>query len=112
MSGSLFTSTSLHYPSLSLPPSCLSLPPAPFDTSNSSLDYLRGTLGRSYMCREEQTLAVTVNFSLNTFQLQVQPFGLTGDQFGAGTVGYHFMWYYGLPFNVSGEDLFQSQKCG
>ncbi|KAK6309622.1 hypothetical protein J4Q44_G00195030 [Coregonus suidteri] len=55
----------------------------PFSASNSSLDYLRGTLGRSYMCREEQTLAVTVNFSLNTFQLQVQPFGLTGYQFGA-----------------------------
>ncbi|XP_045560525.1 lysosome-associated membrane glycoprotein 1 isoform X1 [Salmo salar] len=55
----------------------------PFSASNSSLDYLRGTLGRSYMCREEQTLAVAVNFSLNTFQLQVQPFGLTGDQFGA-----------------------------
>ncbi|XP_038863144.1 lysosome-associated membrane glycoprotein 1-like [Salvelinus namaycush] len=54
-----------------------------FSASNSSLDYLRGTLGRSYMCREEQTLAVTVNFSLNTFQLQVQPFGITGDQFGA-----------------------------
>ncbi|XP_071210693.1 lysosome-associated membrane glycoprotein 1-like [Salvelinus alpinus] len=55
----------------------------PFSASNSSLDYMRGTLGRSYMCREEQTLAVTVNFSLNTFQLQVQPFGITGDQFGA-----------------------------
>uniref|UniRef100_A0A8C7UFX8 Lysosomal associated membrane protein 1b n=1 Tax=Oncorhynchus mykiss TaxID=8022 RepID=A0A8C7UFX8_ONCMY len=55
----------------------------PFSASNSSLDYLHGTLGRSYMCREEQTLAVAVNFSLNTFQLQVQPFGLTGDQFGA-----------------------------
>jgi galactitol-specific phosphotransferase system IIC component len=38
------------------------------------------------MCREEQTLAVAVNFSLNTFQLQVQPFGLTGDQFGTGTI--------------------------
>lgn len=60
--------------------------PEPFSASNSSLDYLRGTLGRSYMCREEQTLAVAVNFSLNTFQLQVQPFGLTGDQFGAGTI--------------------------
>ncbi|KAL0963514.1 hypothetical protein UPYG_G00307430 [Umbra pygmaea] len=50
--------------------------------SNHSLDYLRGTLGRSYMCREEQTLAVTSDFSVNTFQLQVQPFNLTGDQFG------------------------------
>ncbi|CAB1346478.1 unnamed protein product [Coregonus sp. 'balchen'] len=55
----------------------------PFSASNSSLDYLRGTLGHSYVCHEEQTLAVAVNFSLNTFQLQVQPFGLTRDQFGA-----------------------------
>ncbi|KAK6325743.1 hypothetical protein J4Q44_G00050850 [Coregonus suidteri] len=54
---------------------------APFNTSNSSLDYLRGSLGRSYMCSSEQTLAVDQNFSLNTFQLQVQPFGLTRGQF-------------------------------
>ncbi|XP_045555522.1 lysosome-associated membrane glycoprotein 1 [Salmo salar] len=54
---------------------------APFDTSNSSLDYLRGSLGRSYMCISEQTLAVDQNFSLNTFQLQVQPFGITRGQF-------------------------------
>ncbi|XP_012993292.1 lysosome-associated membrane glycoprotein 1b [Esox lucius] len=54
----------------------------PIAESNGSLDYLRGTAGRSYMCREEQTLAVTVNFSLNTFQLQVQPFNLTGAEFG------------------------------
>lgn len=55
----------------------------PFSASNSSLDYLRGTAGRSYMCREEQTLQVVQDFSINTFQLQVQPFGLNGDQFGA-----------------------------
>ncbi|KAM4608993.1 lysosome-associated membrane glycoprotein 1b [Polymixia lowei] len=54
-----------------------------FKASNNSLDYLQGTLGRSYMCREEQTLDVVQDFSINTFQLQVQPFGLTGDQFGA-----------------------------
>uniref|UniRef100_A0A3Q0TAP7 Lysosomal associated membrane protein 1b n=1 Tax=Amphilophus citrinellus TaxID=61819 RepID=A0A3Q0TAP7_AMPCI len=51
--------------------------------SNSSLDYLRGTLGYSYFCREEQTLNVTRNLSINTFQLQVQPFGVSGDKFGA-----------------------------
>nr|XP_046195358.1 lysosome-associated membrane glycoprotein 1-like [Oncorhynchus gorbuscha] len=54
---------------------------APFNTSNSSLDYLRGSLGRSYMCSSEQTLAVDQNFSLNTFHLQVQPFGITRGQF-------------------------------
>ncbi|CAJ1079624.1 lysosome-associated membrane glycoprotein 1b [Xyrichtys novacula] len=56
---------------------------APFSTRNNSLDYLQGTLGHSYMCREEQTLDVTQELSINTFQLQVQPFGLKGGQFGA-----------------------------
>ncbi|KAM7380359.1 hypothetical protein PAMP_003661 [Pampus punctatissimus] len=55
----------------------------PFSAHNSSLDYLQGTLGYSYMCREEQTLDVAQNLSINTFQVQVQPFGLAGDQFGA-----------------------------
>lgn len=55
----------------------------PFFAQNRSLDYLRGTLGYSYMCREKQTLTVAPNLSINTFQVQLQPFGLTGDQFGA-----------------------------
>ncbi|XP_053184397.1 lysosome-associated membrane glycoprotein 1b [Scomber japonicus] len=55
----------------------------PFSAKNGSLDYLRGTLGFSYMCREEQTLDVAQSLSINTFQLQVQPFGLAGEQFGA-----------------------------
>ncbi|XP_075962989.1 lysosome-associated membrane glycoprotein 1b isoform X1 [Anarhichas minor] len=55
----------------------------PLSANNRSLDYLRGTFGFSYMCHEEQTLSVAPDFSINTFQLQVQPFGLTGDQFGA-----------------------------
>ncbi|XP_060909356.1 lysosome-associated membrane glycoprotein 1b [Labrus mixtus] len=55
----------------------------PFSTNNNSLDYLQGTLGYSYMCRQEQTLDVTQDLSINTFQLQVQPFGLDGDHFGA-----------------------------
>ncbi|XP_042350542.1 lysosome-associated membrane glycoprotein 1b [Plectropomus leopardus] len=55
----------------------------PVSAHNRSLDYLRGTLGYSYMCREEQTLDVADDLTINTFQVQVQPFGLTGDQFGA-----------------------------
>ncbi|KAM9860827.1 lysosome-associated membrane glycoprotein 1a [Aulostomus maculatus] len=54
---------------------------APFSASNTSLDYLRSTLGRSYMCNAEQTLLVVPTFSLNTFRLQVQPFGVTTNQF-------------------------------
>ncbi|CAJ1049862.1 lysosome-associated membrane glycoprotein 1 [Xyrichtys novacula] len=54
---------------------------APFLASNTSLDYLRSTLGRSYMCNAEQTLAVVPTFSLNTFRVQVQPFEVTTNQF-------------------------------
>lgn len=54
---------------------------APISASNTSLDYLRSTLGRSYMCNAEQTLAVVPTFSLNTFRLQVQPFEVTTNQF-------------------------------
>lgn len=54
-----------------------------FSVQNRSLDYLRGTLGYSYMCREEQTLSVAPSLSINTFQVQLQPFGLTGDKFAA-----------------------------
>uniref|UniRef100_UPI0037E720D5 lysosome-associated membrane glycoprotein 1a n=1 Tax=Semicossyphus pulcher TaxID=241346 RepID=UPI0037E720D5 len=53
----------------------------PFRASNDSLDYLRSTLGRSYMCNAEQTLTVVPTFSLNTFRVQVQPFEVTTNQF-------------------------------
>lgn len=49
---------------------------------NTTLNYMVGTLGHSYMCQKEKILSVTQDFSLNTFQLQVQPFGVNGD-FGA-----------------------------
>uniref|UniRef100_A0A8C5N518 Lysosome-associated membrane glycoprotein 1 n=1 Tax=Gouania willdenowi TaxID=441366 RepID=A0A8C5N518_GOUWI len=54
---------------------------APFVASNTSLSYLWSTLGHSYMCNAEQTLAVERDFSLNTFKLQIQPFGVTTHQF-------------------------------
>lgn len=50
---------------------------------NTTLKYMVGTLGHSYMCQKEKSLSVTQDFSLNTFQLQVQPFGVNGN-FGAG----------------------------
>lgn len=53
-----------------------------FSAHNDSLDYLRGISGFSYMCRSTQTLEVSQDFSLNTYLLHVQPFGLTEDQFG------------------------------
>ncbi|KAM9344109.1 lysosome-associated membrane glycoprotein 1b isoform 2-T2 [Pholidichthys leucotaenia] len=53
-----------------------------FFAQNRSLDYMRGTLGYSFKCHGEQTLNVTQNASINTFLLQVQPFGVKGDSFG------------------------------
>ncbi|XP_033843027.1 lysosome-associated membrane glycoprotein 1b [Periophthalmus magnuspinnatus] len=54
-----------------------------FSAHNDSLDYLRGSLGFSYMCQSAQTLEVSPDFSLNTYLLHVQPFDLTGDAFGS-----------------------------
>lgn len=55
-----------------------------FFVQNQSLNYLHGSMGHSYKCREKQTLDVAPNFLINTFQVQVQPFGLSGDHFSAG----------------------------
>lgn len=54
-----------------------------FFVQNQSLNYLHGSMGHSYKCREKQTLDVAPNFLINTFQVQVQPFGLSGDHFSA-----------------------------
>ncbi|XP_077584634.1 lysosome-associated membrane glycoprotein 1-like isoform X1 [Stigmatopora nigra] len=53
----------------------------PFSARNSSLKYLGATLGYSYMCHEEQTLAVVEALSINAFQVQLQPFNITRNQF-------------------------------
>lgn len=53
----------------------------PMFVRNTDLDYFQGTLGYSYMCHEEQIISVGQNFSLNTFQLQVQPFSVHDDVF-------------------------------
>lgn len=63
----------------------VSLDPVSF--SNSSLQYMQGSLGRSYMCNVEEVLPVVSSLSLHTFDLQVQPFGVHGNQFGPGTLG-------------------------
>uniref|UniRef100_A0A8C7YUA4 Lysosome-associated membrane glycoprotein 1 n=1 Tax=Oryzias sinensis TaxID=183150 RepID=A0A8C7YUA4_9TELE len=59
---------------------------SPFSASNTSLDYLRSSLGHSYMCNAEQTLFVVSTFSINMFELQVQPFGVTSTQFASAEV--------------------------
>lgn len=67
---------------------CLST--ASLTASNTSLNYLQSTLGRSYMCNAEQVLSVAQVFSLNTFKLQVQPFNVTANRFATGTSDIHF----------------------
>lgn len=54
-----------------------------FVASNSSLDYLQCSVGRSYMCSTEQMLGVVPTFSINTFRLQLQPFNVTANKFSA-----------------------------
>uniref|UniRef100_A0A665VXK8 Lysosome-associated membrane glycoprotein 1 n=1 Tax=Echeneis naucrates TaxID=173247 RepID=A0A665VXK8_ECHNA len=53
----------------------------PFSARNLSLNYLQSSVGYSYMCNAEQTLVVESTFSVNTFKLQVQPFGINTTQF-------------------------------
>lgn len=61
-----------------------SLVPSPgrFKTENTSLHYLQTTLGKSYMCQAEQVLQVTTNFSINVFELHVQPFKVDNSKYG------------------------------
>uniref|UniRef100_A0A3B4B051 Lysosome-associated membrane glycoprotein 1 n=1 Tax=Periophthalmus magnuspinnatus TaxID=409849 RepID=A0A3B4B051_9GOBI len=76
------TSNKYHLSGVSL---VVNWPNVPANTSavNSSLNYLRSSLGHSYMCNSEQTLVVLPTFSINTFKLQVQPFGVTTTQFSS-----------------------------
>lgn len=95
--------------------------PAPLSASNSSLDYLQSTLGRSYLCSAEQTLPVVAAFSLNTFRLQVQPFGVTTGQFSTGqplsqpassylTTLVYFILTLSTSFNNNKKFLFHVEK--
>ncbi|TSQ81027.1 Lysosome-associated membrane glycoprotein 2 [Bagarius yarrelli] len=52
-----------------------------FTAANTNLSLWEASLGSSYMCKKEQSFNITDDFILNTFELQVQPFGVTNDQF-------------------------------
>ncbi|XP_038658685.1 lysosome-associated membrane glycoprotein 1-like [Scyliorhinus canicula] len=52
-----------------------------FMAKNESLNYLQTTLGKSYVCRSEQTLQVNPNFSINAFEIQVQPFRVNDSKY-------------------------------
>ncbi|XP_067848579.1 lysosome-associated membrane glycoprotein 1a [Heptranchias perlo] len=53
-----------------------------FMAQNTSLTYLQTTLGKSYMCHSEQMLQVNPNFSINAFELHVQPFKVDNSKYG------------------------------
>lgn len=78
----MWSACKVHHVESQLPP--LSPSAETFFVQNQSLNYLHGSVGHSYKCREKQTLNVAQNFFINTFQVQVQPFGLSGDHFSAG----------------------------
>ncbi|KAK3563815.1 hypothetical protein QTP86_002755 [Hemibagrus guttatus] len=52
-----------------------------FTAVNTNLSLWEASLGSSYMCKKEQSFNITDALILNTFDLQVQPFGVTNDKF-------------------------------
>uniref|UniRef100_V9KKC9 Lysosome-associated membrane glycoprotein 2 n=1 Tax=Callorhinchus milii TaxID=7868 RepID=V9KKC9_CALMI len=49
--------------------------------TNGNLSYWHASLGSSYLCNKEQRLSVSVNLTINTFNVWVQPFQLKGENF-------------------------------
>uniref|UniRef100_A0A8C4RHT0 Lysosome-associated membrane glycoprotein 1 n=1 Tax=Erpetoichthys calabaricus TaxID=27687 RepID=A0A8C4RHT0_ERPCA len=48
-----------------------------------SMTQKKTSFGKSYTCKAEQTLLVSSDFSVNAFDLQIQPFGVHDGQFSA-----------------------------
>uniref|UniRef100_UPI00398EB800 lysosome-associated membrane glycoprotein 1a n=1 Tax=Pristiophorus japonicus TaxID=55135 RepID=UPI00398EB800 len=53
-----------------------------FTAENTNLTYLQTTLGKSYLCLSKQMLKVNQNFSINAFELHVQPFKVDNAKYG------------------------------
>ncbi|KAM4700925.1 lysosome-associated membrane glycoprotein 1 [Discoglossus pictus] len=53
-----------------------------FKADNYTLMYLKTSAHRSYKCNAKQTLEITSSFSINTFNLQLQPFDVEENKFG------------------------------
>ncbi|KAL0973650.1 hypothetical protein UPYG_G00207890 [Umbra pygmaea] len=51
------------------------------NASNTNMSIWEATVGSSYMCNKEQTVNVSAAFTLYTFQVHVQPFGVKNDKF-------------------------------
>ncbi|TRY97967.1 hypothetical protein DNTS_000296 [Danionella cerebrum] len=52
-----------------------------FYQSNNNMSLWEASVGSSYMCKKEQSYVITDNFTLNTFELQVQPFDIKNNMF-------------------------------
>nr|XP_044996245.1 lysosome-associated membrane glycoprotein 2 isoform X2 [Jaculus jaculus] len=52
-----------------------------FSVANNNLSFWDAPLGSSYMCNKEQVVAVSGTFRINTFNLRVQPFNVTGGKY-------------------------------
>uniref|UniRef100_A0A671MKX9 Lysosome-associated membrane glycoprotein 2-like n=1 Tax=Sinocyclocheilus anshuiensis TaxID=1608454 RepID=A0A671MKX9_9TELE len=55
-----------------------------FNASNNNLSLWEASVGSSYMCRKEQSYNITDKLTLNTFELQVQPFAVQNNKFNTG----------------------------
>lgn len=55
-----------------------------FSFANNNLSYWDAPLGSSYMCNKEQTVSVSGEFQINTFDLRVQPFNVKDGKYSTG----------------------------
>ncbi|XP_059377508.1 lysosome-associated membrane glycoprotein 2 isoform X2 [Carassius carassius] len=52
-----------------------------FNASNNNLSLWEASVGSSYMCNKEQSYNITDKLTINTFELQVQPFAVQNNKF-------------------------------
>ncbi|XP_016310355.1 lysosome-associated membrane glycoprotein 2 isoform X2 [Sinocyclocheilus anshuiensis] len=52
-----------------------------FNASNNNLSLWEASVGSSYMCKKEQSYNITDKLTINTFELQVQPFAVQNNKF-------------------------------
>lgn len=52
-----------------------------FHAENSSLNYMQTNAHKSFKCNSKQPLQITSNFTVNTYNLQVQAFNIDGTKF-------------------------------
>nr|DBA33152.1 TPA: hypothetical protein GDO54_000880 [Pyxicephalus adspersus] len=53
-----------------------------FEGDNASLSYMQTTAHKSFKCNTKQTFQITSNFSIDTYNLQLQAFDIEDNKFG------------------------------